>query len=377
VKEWNPKILTVVGGHHATIRPDDFLSSSIDLIVRGEGVFAFKEIINRHRNGKGYDGISGVGIVSKGCLDKIEVQVIEDLDSIPFPNRKITNIYRNKYYTEYIKSLAMIRTSKGCPYRCKFCNQWKVTNGKYLKREPEKIVEELKTIDEQYVFFADDESLIDAKRMHQLASLIKAAGIKKKYLLYGRSDTIIKYPELIDAWKEIGLERMYIGVESFQKNELEFVKKELNAEDNEKAICMLRERGIDVHASLMIRQDFTKKEFALVSAYCKKMKLINPIFPIFTPHPYTEFYNEFKEQLITQNYAMYDLTHTVLPTKLPRKEFYRYYRYLYTRGNAMKNIITILKKYEKKDIVPFIMKAMKYFNRLKNIHCDYIGVGAE
>jgi predicted amidophosphoribosyltransferase len=74
---------------------------------------------------------------------------------------------------------------------------------------------------------------------------------------------------------------------------------------------------------------------------------------------------------------MYDLTHTVLPTKLPRKEFYRYYRYLYTRGNAMKNIITILKKYEKKDIVPFIMKAMKYFNRLKNIHCDYIGVGAE
>ena len=42
IKTLKPDILTVVGGHHATIVPEDFLSPSIDLIVMGEGVFAFK-----------------------------------------------------------------------------------------------------------------------------------------------------------------------------------------------------------------------------------------------------------------------------------------------------------------------------------------------
>ena len=39
IKKWNPDTLVVVGGHHATVVPGDFLSPSIDLIVAGEGVF--------------------------------------------------------------------------------------------------------------------------------------------------------------------------------------------------------------------------------------------------------------------------------------------------------------------------------------------------
>ena len=37
IKQWNPEVLTVVGGHHATVVPEDFLCSFIDLIVIGEG----------------------------------------------------------------------------------------------------------------------------------------------------------------------------------------------------------------------------------------------------------------------------------------------------------------------------------------------------
>ena len=47
IKGWNPQLLTVVGGHHATVAPQDFLSPHIDLIVIGEGVFIFKEIVRR------------------------------------------------------------------------------------------------------------------------------------------------------------------------------------------------------------------------------------------------------------------------------------------------------------------------------------------
>ena len=42
IKQWNPGVLTVVGGHHATVAPIDFLWPSIDLIVMGEGVEPFR-----------------------------------------------------------------------------------------------------------------------------------------------------------------------------------------------------------------------------------------------------------------------------------------------------------------------------------------------
>jgi hypothetical protein len=61
----------------------------------------------------------------------------------------------------------------------------------------EKIVQELAGIAEDFVFFADDESLIDAARMKTLADLIGSAGIRKRYFLYGRSDTIARSADLL------------------------------------------------------------------------------------------------------------------------------------------------------------------------------------
>ena len=43
-KEFNRDILTVAGGVHATVVTEDFNDPNIEVIVRGQGVFTFKEI---------------------------------------------------------------------------------------------------------------------------------------------------------------------------------------------------------------------------------------------------------------------------------------------------------------------------------------------
>jgi radical SAM superfamily enzyme YgiQ (UPF0313 family) len=121
IKTLKPDILTVVGGHHATIMPEDFLSPSIDLIVMGEGVFAFKEIVARFGKGEGFYNVSGVAFRKNGELVKTESLKVVDLDTLPIPDRSITAKYRRLYYSEWMKPLASIRTSKGCPFRCNFC----------------------------------------------------------------------------------------------------------------------------------------------------------------------------------------------------------------------------------------------------------------
>ena len=126
IKAWDANILTVVGGHHATVVPEDFISPFIDLIVIGEGVFPFKEIVARFQKGEAFADIPGVAFATGNSLTRRNGQSITDLDALPFPARTLTKKYRQHYYAEWMKPLASIRTSKGCPYRCKFCAMWKV-----------------------------------------------------------------------------------------------------------------------------------------------------------------------------------------------------------------------------------------------------------
>ena len=372
IKRWNPKVLTVVGGHHATIVPEDFISPFIDLILPGEGVFAFKEIVTRFERGQGFDGIPGIAFAKGNCLVKTDCRPVMDLDDFPFPDRELTAKYRRQYYSEWMKPLASIRTSKGCPYRCTFCALWKITGGRYFRRKPEKVVEELADIEEKFVFFADDESLVDATRMKTLAGLIKDSGIRKTYFLYGRSDTIVRNPELLRMWRDIGLERVFVGLEFFRDEDLKYIGKGSTASDNEKAVKILQDLDIDIYASFIVRPEFKKEDFSALRQYCRKLNLNFPSFAVLTPLPGTDFYEEVKAQLITRNYDYFDFIHTLLPTALPLKEFYGEYYNLYKSAVPFsKRLLLLLKKMHLREIPPLIKKSNRILNQLKNAYLDY------
>jgi radical SAM superfamily enzyme YgiQ (UPF0313 family) len=372
IKEWNSKVLTIIGGHHATMIPEDLLSPFIDLIVMGEGVFAFREIITRFERGEGFHRIPGVAFTTGGMLTKTDSSPEVELDAFPFPERKLTAIYRKQYYSEWMKPLASIRTSKGCPHRCNFCALWKLAGGRYLRRKPEKVVEELAGIDEKFVFFADDESLVDAPRMKTLARLIKEAGIGKKYFLYGRSDTIARNPEVLKMWREIGLERVFVGLEFFRDEDLQYIRKGSTAGDNENAVKILQDLDIDIYASFIVRPEFNKEDFLGFRRYCRRLGLSFASFAMLTPLPGTDFYDQVKAQLITHNYDYFDLLHTLLPTALPLKEFYEEFYNLYKKAVPFgKQFRLALKKYPLQEIPPLIKKSNRILNQLKNAYRDY------
>jgi radical SAM superfamily enzyme YgiQ (UPF0313 family) len=371
IKRWNPNVLTVVGGHHATIMPEDFLSDNIDVIVLGEGIFTFREIVNRYERGLALEEIPGIAFSKNGMLVKSDQVDNVNLDEFPFPERNLTSKYRNHYYSDWMKPLAAIRTSKGCPYRCNFCAMWKLADGKYYKRSPEKIVEELETIDEKYVFFADDESLLDVPRMMTLAKLIKEKGIQKRYFVYGRSDTISRNPELLRTWKDIGLERVFVGLEFFRNEDLKYISKKSTVEDNNKAVKILLDLDIAIYASLIVRPEFTKNDFAELRSYVKKLELDFAGFAVLTPLPGTDLYKEVESRLITHNYDYFDFIHTVLPTKLSLKDFYKEYLQLYKKGVPWWRSISSLRKYPVKEILPLMKKSTQIYKRFEDAYMDY------
>ncbi len=371
IKQWNPQVLVVIGGHHATVAPGDFVSPYIDLIVIGEGVFAFQKIVERRRKGEDFDKIPGVAYSKGEKLISTAPPVEVELDAMPLPERTLTARYRKHYYSEWMKPLASLRTSKGCPHRCSFCAMWKVSNGRYLVRNPEKIVEELATIHEKNVFFADDESLLDADRMTELARLIKDAGIKKRYYLYGRSDTIARNPGLLAKWREIGLERVFVGLEFFKAEDLKFVRKNSTLDDNREAMRILHDLGIDEHASLIVRPEFTRADFQALRQYCRDLEMRFAGFAILTPLPGTDLYESVKDRMLTHNYDYFDFIHTLLPTTLPLREFYQEYYRLMRKAVTVGKQIAFLQKYPWKEIPPTILKAFRIYGHLKRAYLDY------
>jgi len=370
-KRWNPATLTVVGGHHATVVPEDFHTPSIDLVVTGEGVFAFQEIVRRFEKKQDFEGVAGVARLNGGQLVRADNPTSVDLDDFPFPERRLTVKDRKHYYSEWMQPLASIRTSKGCPYRCSFCALWKLTEGRYLRRKPEKVVEELAGIEEEFVFFADDESLVDAARMKTLAAMIREAGIRKRYFLYGRSDTIARNAELLELWRDVGLERVFVGLESFRDEDLGHIRKGSHVGDNERAVEILHDLGIEIYASFIVRPEFTRKDFRAFRHYTRQLGIRLASFAVLTPLPGTELYGEVRTQMITHNYDYFDFIHTLLPTALPLKDFYREFSDLYRKAIPLGKGLAFLSKYPWREIPGTLVKSVQIRARMRKAYMDY------
>ncbi|MGB3563258.1 MAG: radical SAM protein [Thermoanaerobaculia bacterium] len=371
IKSWNPEVLTVVGGHHATVAPEDFLSPFIDVVVSGEGVFPFREIVRRREHREGLTGIPGVAMAMGERGVGVDGPGDIDLDAFPFPDRSLTAAYRGEYYSEYMKPLASIRASKGCPYRCNFCALWKLAGGHYFRRKPESVVEELAAIDEEFIFFADDESLLDYGRMKKLAHLIEEAKLDKRYFLYGRSDTVARHPDLVEMWRDVGLERLFVGFESFREEDLEYVNKDSTVKDNDEAARILNDLGVDIYASFIVRPDFDKEDFAAMRRYCRQLELSFASFAVLTPLPGTDLYDEVKDEMLTHDTRYFDFLHTLLPTRLPLQEFYEELNRLYTTAIPLTKGLSFLAKYPLREIPATLAKSVRAYRGVRNAWRDY------
>jgi len=127
------------------------------------------------------------------------------------PARDLTRQYRKGYHDQNGTRNALVLTSRGCPFRCNFCACWKLLGGKYLVRSPESVVQEMTALPEdiEQIFFADDNTLHNVQHAWRLARLIRESGIRLKFSMFARADTVVKHPDLIRYLKECGLSTVF------------------------------------------------------------------------------------------------------------------------------------------------------------------------
>jgi radical SAM superfamily enzyme YgiQ (UPF0313 family) len=385
VKNHLPETFTIIGGIHATIEPGYFKNcKDIDIIVRGDGSTIIQDILSSLENASlPRESSSVIPVISENFDELINnpPPPLPDYSQIPNPRRDL--VKPSDYYCiwtgepgEKMKTLfpdvATVRTSTGCPHRCRFCVVHFLANGKYVQRSPEDVVDEIASLKQNHIYFVDDEMFINPKRVKRIAELLLERNIRKRYISWARSDTICTYPEIFKLWKEAGLSTLYVGLESMDAATLEDYNKGIKPNENRKAVRILDELGICLHAAFMVKPEFQEEDFIKLRKMVESIGTAEVTFTVFSPPPGTPLWEEHKSDFIVDDpYLFYDCMHTILPLKLPMKKFYKYFSLLSLF--ALRNNPWRRRKIKAplKDMLRMFHAGMKYGSALKKISKDY------
>jgi len=341
VKAARPDAFTVAGGLHASLLPADFQKPYVDAIVIGEGEDTFKELLETldrpPANGRPEALARVAGLAWRREDDEWvfnrDRDLLPSLDALPMPARDLAARYADRYFFLFDRPHTIVATSRGCPFRCNFCSVWKFYHKKCRYQSAERVVAEIEAAATRTISFVDDNFLANVPRAWKILELIRQRGIRKEFGMQARTDTISRHPDLLAAWREAGLETILIGFESATQEKLDAVAKGATIEQNEQAMDILNRLRVHMWGAFIVDPQFTRDDFRQLKAYRESRGVIYPQFTILTPLPGTDLYRERYHELVTHDYRLFDALHAVLPTLLPREEFYKEFAGLYRPDN--------------------------------------------
>ncbi len=333
VKQVVPNAITIVGGPQATLVPGDFLSAAVDIVLTGHDSRVFRRLIEALERRRNVSDVPGLLLrahdkwTATGAVDPPR-----DLNFLPMPRRDLTARHRGKYHHLFWQPTALMVTSIGCPHACSFCPCPVLTGRRVLRRSPELVVREMTAIKEPYVYIGDDNLFFDYRHASKIASLIKETGLKKQFYVLSRVDDIVKHPDLVERWASIGLKKVFMGLESPDDSEIKALNKKGTVSENSRAIEILHANGVDPLGAFIINPEYERADFDRVLEYMDRMKIFYFEFTVLTPFPGTPYYDEVQDKIMSQDRRLFDLAHSLFPTRLPRDEFYREYSRLHRRA---------------------------------------------
>jgi radical SAM superfamily enzyme YgiQ (UPF0313 family) len=327
VKAVAPGCTTVVGGVHAALAPEDFADPAVDCVALGDGTTQLPEIVAAIEAGRPLDGVPGLALPRGGRTVRTAPRPYLPVhpDALPLPRRDLVRHLRHRYYYVFHQPLALVKTTWGCPYRCTFCAPWRVTGGEVFSRSPASIADELAGLDCEDVYIVDDLFLAHPERLGELARLLRERGVRKRYLVYGRADFIAANEPIVAEWAALGLSAVLVGLEAVTDGELLAMEKHTTVDQNRRAIEVLRRSGVDVYGSLTPRPDYGPEDWERLWRFVDETGLVYLNVSPLTPLPGTGLWEAEAAHLTVprQAHPLFDLSHCVLPTRMPLRDYYR------------------------------------------------------
>jgi radical SAM superfamily enzyme YgiQ (UPF0313 family) len=266
-----------------------------DLIVRGEGEVAFRQLVDVLAGGAGdpgdVPGLSWRG--PHGWRHNPDGRLLE-LDSLPLPRRD-ARVYDGAFYFD--RRFDVAETTRGCPLPCTFCSIRRMYGRTFRRFPVPRVLEDLRGLDRRGVrgvFFVDDNITIDVPRFKELCEEIVAAGLSHlRYIVQASVHGIAKDPSLAPAMARAGFDTVFMGIENAEDPNVVAldIAPKLGKTENEtpRAVRLLRDNGIKAVGGFIVgNPDDDREAIRRTFRYARRLGLDFPIVQCLTPYPRTE-----------------------------------------------------------------------------------------
>lgn len=302
IKESLPGTTTIAGGPHINDWGRETMAlGSFDYALAGYGEKTFPQFIEALEKIKAGESPEVFHKTIPGLFYKVKGEIKsnppdetpQNLDDLPFPKRELVNM--DDYFTLADKlRMTTIYTSRGCPFKCTFCDVQEKT---YHYRSTKKIVDEFEYIMSlgiQEIHIFDDTFNLNRKRVVDMCNEILRRGLKVQWTARVRAHPLDR--EMLLLMKKAGCIRLHCGVESLDQNALKNMRKMITFDHIKSFFFLCRELKIDTLSYMILgwpeetaefRKDFYNTLVGVKPTYV----FINILYPLAN----TQFYNDLLE----------------------------------------------------------------------------------
>ena len=309
LKQHYPTATIVAGGEHISATPEYSLRdcAGLDYCVTGEGEYVFLELCERLSAGANVDAIPGIAYLDTAgnFVRSSGVTRIRNIDNIPWPHWP--EGYLEKFWqsgkthgVQTARDMPLLLT-RGCPYRCTFCSSPEMWTTRYVLRNIDDVIAEVKMYYEKYQvtsFHIYDLTAI-TKRSWFLALLqrLAALNLPVEWSFPSGTRSEILDDEMLGLLKQIGTSYIVYAPESGSEKTLKEIKKNITLSKVLASIAAARKVGIKARANFIIgfpeetRLDIYKTLWVALKCVVRGVDDVQPY--LFNPYPGSELFNSF------------------------------------------------------------------------------------
>jgi len=308
----------VMGGPHVTLLPDE-AKHHCDHLVTGEAEETWPQFLEDFH---------------KGNAERLYVcKHPPSLDGLPITRR---DLIRRRKFTK-----GAVFASRGCPYNCRFCSLKQIYCPSFRMRPIREVIADIKTIDQRYFVFWDDNFFGNVDYAKQLMRQLRP--LKKRWAAQVTIDRCMD-EDLLALASDSGCIYFFVGLESFSGESLASVKKESNnVVTYATAIDAIHRHGISVWAGIVFGFDTDYRDvFRKTLTACEQFGIDGVTPSILTPLPGTPIFDEWKEagRLIHSDWTYYNGKTRVcfFPSNMTAEELFDGYTWFRNRFYSFRSM---------------------------------------
>lgn len=376
VKRLDPNVIIFAGGIHFSTDAMKIMEdhSAIDIGFLGEAELTIVEVVKKLRADQAIDDVQGVIFRKGDQLVKVgDNQLVEDINNLPFPRYdkvdfgKYANALNKRHGS--CQTLSIV-TSRGCPYKCSFCDRSLLGNSiryhdqEYIAKLIDHMVENFGVTN----FNLEDENFcISLKRLKSVCEVFKEKHEKYgvTFLCAMRADRI--FPDTGKILYEAGCRTVQFGFESGSQKMLDSYAKNMNVDKISLACKRLKNTGVNVNGSFIIGGP--GEDQASINDTVKLVKKLNMKYLFlwyFVPIKGSSAFRNIHDNGVVIGDDDNRTGHKVafIPNGLTKKEvelaYKRIYRAFYLRPSS---IFTIVQSYGFRGLPRLFINGMKFIRR--------------